>query len=346
MPAQVFSVTPSVTRGALVSILEPIPQPYVPPTSSGSGGSSGSGSSSSGSSSGGSSSGNSSSGSGSSSSGGGGGSSRGGGRSGSSSGEKLTYAVYIVNPDGSIRSSESSYAGYSLKDDDEYGIVMFDDSGEDMDRNDVVVKVDSRDCDAAVFSVQEVNASWKHQVGVAVFKGSTQIGNYILFKNDHASIGSAQELDLESLLGKGKTCSSAKVLHTKAIKNGGCVQTCDTLATEYYLSILNPDGTRRETFTPFVEIGRKGNRQFTLNFEDGGDGDFNDVVLGLDVANCRDMQVSGLSIDASWHHAVYGTMYYNGVLVSDKLIAGDSHALMGKTVRVDANDDLVMCIAE
>lgn len=316
MLAQILSVMPTATRNIVVEIVEPEVIAYEQPTSSG------------------------------------GGSSRRGTSTTtpdveSALSEDLTYAIYIVNADGTIRTSESAYSGYSLIENDRYGILTFDETGEDMTYDDIVVNVDSRDCSASLFSVQKVKASTSYQVGIAVFQDDIQIANYLLFTDASAALGSAQELNLASLLDDGTACGTATARHNDAMHNGGCIQMCETDKTEYYLSIVNPDGTRRETRPPYSEVDRKAYRDFTIRFEDSGsDFDYNDVVMDLNVTDCSNMRATGVSIDAAWHHGVYGTLYYNGKRISDTQLTADSHTFMGQTVTIDANDAFVMCISE
>jgi hypothetical protein len=96
--------------------------------------------------------------------------------------QKVTYDLYIVNPDGTIRNMNGSYArvtnlGNNVK------LVGFEDSGKDMDFNDVIIKTDKSTCDKIIVTLISLDAAWAHQVKLKIFYSGILKNDLLIFAN-------------------------------------------------------------------------------------------------------------------------------------------------------------------
>lgn len=84
--------------------------------------------------------------------------------------EKLTYDLYLVNPDGTIIYTNTKFVREEAV---EPGVKIyyFDDSGADFDYNDVVVKVDKSKCDEISATVLSHDSSWHHEIKMKIYYG-------------------------------------------------------------------------------------------------------------------------------------------------------------------------------
>jgi len=106
------------------------------------------------------------------------------------------YDLYIVNPDGTERHMGTNYAKVTEV---SLGIftVGFEDSGLDFDYNDVVVRVDKRDCAAVGFEMLALDASWHHKVVLAAsYKGVKKL-DAVVWLDSHAAIGKNVTIDVQ-----------------------------------------------------------------------------------------------------------------------------------------------------
>lgn len=249
----------------------------------------------------------------------------------------LNYVVYIANPDGSIRTSGSSYAqteerGQSL------GTVHFEDKGIDFDYNDIAVSYNTRSCSHAEFYISELNAGWHHMVGVKVYKGDTMVGDVILFENSHAAERMARWIDLGQFINNDCAQATLRTSGDALCYEGGCKN------AEFYVYIVNPDGTIRYTNSAFNLVERLESRLFNLRFEDkGADMDFNDLKLTLDMRDCANIQVTLDEVNAGWQHEIRGRLYLHGVDVWDTVLWQNSHDGIGETYQFDVADHVTMC---
>lgn len=116
-----------------------------------------------------------------------------------------------------------------------------------------------------------------------------------------------------------------------------CSLDCDR--TSFFLYIVNPDGTTRDTLSDFARVTRYEDRLFHVSFEDkGSDFDFNDIAFDLDLRDCRAAQVTMTDLNAGWHHQVRSNIYYDGILQQGIVLWPDSHEGAGETLTFDLND--------
>ena len=84
--------------------------------------------------------------------------------------------MYIVNPNGSERHTQSIYAQTHRKGPRQFDIY-FDDSGSDFDYNDVMLAIDARDCRAMTVSVLNVLAMWHHQIRARIIYNNVTLND-------------------------------------------------------------------------------------------------------------------------------------------------------------------------
>jgi putative peptidoglycan binding protein len=108
--------------------------------------------------------------------------------------DKLDYNLYIINPDGSIRSMDNGYVQIETLD-GAIKIISFEDSGSDFDYNDIKVMVDKRDCKNIAVTVLEVNGSWHHKVKIALLYNNVVKQDILLWNDSHLAIGETKSLN-------------------------------------------------------------------------------------------------------------------------------------------------------
>ncbi len=99
----------------------------------------------------------------------------------------VSYNLYIVNPDGTVRQGFSSWARIT---DNANGTTTFnfEDKGTDFDYNDVVIEVDPRTCESLSFTAHPLEALWHHQIGIQIFYEGSERGNFILWPDSHTAV--------------------------------------------------------------------------------------------------------------------------------------------------------------
>lgn len=112
----------------------------------------------------------------------------------------VSYATSIVNPDGSVRTMDSFYAKTETIGND-LARIGFDDSGRDMDHNDVVLRVNSRGCRDMIVTVVNVDASWHHQINLTLSAPSVPDKTVVLWENDHENVRKPKRVVLADVLG-------------------------------------------------------------------------------------------------------------------------------------------------
>lgn len=118
---------------------------------------------------------------------------------------------------------------------------------------------------------------------------------------------------------------------------GTCELSCDR--SSFFLYIVNPDGTTRDTLSDFAKVTKFDDRYFHVAFEDkGSDFDFNDIAFDLDLRDCRATQVTMTDMNAGWHHQVRANIFYDGILQQGIVLWPDSHEGVGQTLTFDLND--------
>lgn len=123
-------------------------------------------------------------------------------------------------------------------------------------------------------------------------------------------------------------------------------ETCDVACekTGFYLYIVNPDGTTRDTLSDFARVTAFEDRFFRVSFEDkGSDFDYNDIAFELDLRDCRNVRVTMTDLNAGWHHQVAAKVYYDDELHKNLLLWGDSHQGFGQTLTLDLSEHVNVC---
>lgn len=110
----------------------------------------------------------------------------------------------------------------------------------------------------------------------------------------------------------------------------------DCARSGFYLYIVNPDGTTRDTLSDFARVTPYQDRYFHVSFEDkGGDFDYNDIAFDLDVRDCHNVRVTMTDLNAGWHHQVRANILYDGVVQQGIVLWPDSHEGVGQTLSYD-----------
>jgi peptidoglycan hydrolase-like protein with peptidoglycan-binding domain len=222
----------------------------------------------------------------------------------------LTYDLYIINPTGSERHlgtdfvrTESLGGGKLLH--------RFEDKGADFDYNDVLVEVDLSDCRDIKVRVVEHNALWRHQIRLAAYYRGELLSDQLV----HGDSAVAAQLNA--------TGSAANPDVPTVCAESACGPDCANLTYDLY--IINPTGSERHLGTDFVRTESLGGGKLLHRFEDkGADFDYNDVLVEVDLSDCRDIKVRVVEHNALWRHQIRLAAYYRGELLSDQLVHGDS----------------------
>ena len=131
--------------------------------------------------------------------------------------DRISYLIYIVNPDGTMRFMDTHYTQTDTLAEDIHRI-RFEDSGLiDQDFNDVWVLVNKRDCSDIIFTLESVEASWQHKIGVYMMVDNVTKQDVILWENSHkADEGTVLHMNA---LANEAMCSEENLM-TKEIRSG------------------------------------------------------------------------------------------------------------------------------
>lgn len=98
--------------------------------------------------------------------------------------DRVTYDVYIVNPDGTERHMNSEYVRVEQFGDD--FLLWFEDKG-DMDFNDLIVRFNFVDCGNVLIAPVLVNAGWHHQIRLAIKYDGLVAQDVLLWEDSHTA---------------------------------------------------------------------------------------------------------------------------------------------------------------
>lgn len=110
--------------------------------------------------------------------------------------QKVTYDLYIINPDGSRRDVVGGYARMESLGDGKV-LFNFEDKGSDWDFNDIVIKVDRNDCNKIVISPESIDAGWHHQIGIALFYDGVFKNDLLLWPDSHLAVGESKVVNVD-----------------------------------------------------------------------------------------------------------------------------------------------------
>lgn len=226
----------------------------------------------------------------------------------------LTYDLFIVNPDGTERHINTPYVKIEQIAADVY-LYYFEDSGGDMDLNDVVIKVDRRDCANNVFTIISLDAAWHHKVRLNILSGGVIKKQLTISEDTHLF-----EQQVATTVNTEQFRAELCVMKSKQI----CVFDCKSLIYDLY--IINPDRTERHINTKYVRVDQIAQDVYLYNFEDSGsDMDLNDVIMKVDRRDCAKNTFTMVSLDAAWHHQIMLRILDGTVLKKQITISSDSH---------------------
>lgn len=107
---------------------------------------------------------------------------------------KLDYELLIVNPDNSIRTIGNGFVKIEYYEND-VRVYKFEDSGSDMDFNDVVIQVDKSQCDQIKVETLSLDAGWHHQIKMKIIYDGEFREEILLWQDSHQSVGNAKYIN-------------------------------------------------------------------------------------------------------------------------------------------------------
>lgn len=115
-----------------------------------------------------------------------------------------------------------------------------------------------------------------------------------------------------------------------------------TKAVSYELSIVTPDGVRRDGSSDYARRSTNSHGIGTYYFEDKTDFDYNDVVLMLDPTECLQYRITALPIEAKLHSQVWLKIFWEGQPEADILVFADSQDAVANIATVNSSNDILM----
>lgn len=141
------------------------------------------------------------------------------------------FDPYIVNPDGTVRKVGGPFVQVTNVSPgvDRYS---FEDKGNDMDFNDVVIDVDHRDCSAVLFTGQPEDAAWHHIVRAEIYYHGVLRKDQLLWQDSHDAAGNPQTINFlhDTNICNGTPPDITNVQAVSITQTGATI-TWDTLGT-------------------------------------------------------------------------------------------------------------------
>lgn len=123
---------------------------------------------------------------------------------------RLTYDVYIINPDGSQRHTGTPWVKVASRG---KGIMRysFEDATIDphnplFDHNDSVIDVDLKDCTSVTFMFVSSDASWKHQVRIKVLIDGVAQSDTLVVNDSKAVVGTSKIVHATTTIDNTRAC--------------------------------------------------------------------------------------------------------------------------------------------
>ncbi|MFZ5365085.1 MAG: hypothetical protein ACOZBH_02720 [Patescibacteria group bacterium] len=248
--------------------------------------------------------------------------------------EKISYDLYIINPDGTERHSNSSFVRKETLDENTY-LYKFEDKGADMDFDDIWIIAEQNDCQNIKFTVFKVNGRWTHQIKVKLLYQGMAKETISLWENSQLAVEQSKTVTLTNY-------SSVCETNIPVIP---CVIDCDLLSYDLY--IVNPDGTERHINTPYALTESSADGSMTYQFEDkGNDMDHDDVWIKVEKYGCSSINFSVVKLDAGWHHQIKVGLLYGGIKKEDILLWSDSQTALKQIKTLYIADYPEMCATD
>lgn len=232
---------------------------------------------------------------------------------------KISLHLQIVNPNGTVRDGEDPHFVKKTTINANTTRFSFEDKGDDMDFNDVIIDVTKTDCKHLIVKVISVDAAWHHTIQVAETYDGKKMPTVVLSRDSHSAIGQMMTFDATF------DAQMCRVLPPKATPATSCT------VQPYLLKIVNPDGTVRVSGTNYVREAKLANGNMQYAFEDKGvDFDYNDVVVEA-VQGCNTISFTILSHNAKWHHQIIYQPILKGASAAETVLWRDDTVGLGET---------------
>lgn len=109
---------------------------------------------------------------------------------------RLSYDVYIVNPDGTERHTDTNYVRKEFFGDEI--LLYFEDSGFDFDHNDLLVKLSPFDCSRVQVRPIVLDAGWHHQIRMKVYFDQFIREDLLLWEDSHKALNAVKVIDMRT----------------------------------------------------------------------------------------------------------------------------------------------------
>jgi len=241
--------------------------------------------------------------------------------------DEITYDLYIVNPNGTERHMGTGYTNVKEISDGRT-VVYFEDKGLDFDYDDIVIKVDKRDCQNITFEAIFFEAIWHHQIKLKLFYKGLPKEDITLWRDSHLAMNNPISFNVYDY---------QEDICLDIVKGEFCNLDCGLVGFDLF--IRNPDGTERHMGSRYVKVEEIENNLYSVGFEDKGeDFDYNDIIIEVDKRNCPQISYKPIYFEANWQHEIWVRLLYEGIAKQDILLWPNSHRSIdgAKTINVNA----------
>lgn len=108
---------------------------------------------------------------------------------------KVTHELYIVNPNGTIRTINSGFVKETNLSNNKK-LYHVEDSGSDMDFNDLEIETDNSVCGEINVKLRKLDAGWHHQIWIKLFYNDVEKENVLLWMDSHTAFGDLKKVNL------------------------------------------------------------------------------------------------------------------------------------------------------
>ncbi len=259
---------------------------------------------------------------------------------------KLTYDLYIINPDGSERHMDQVRWAKKTTLPDGTLIVSFEDKGLDNNYSDVIVQLNTKNCSNITVSVLPSTARWSHQIKLKIFYQGVLKDDTVIWADSHLAQANPAVINMND---NGKICAAqepVKIEIPMPVEPAVCSVDCSQLIYDLY--IINPDGSERHMDQ--ARWAKKTNLpdgSLVVNFEDKGlDNNYSDVIVQINTKNCSKITASAFPSSARWHHQIKLKVYARNILKDNITLWSDSSLAPISPITFNLNDNQNFCTGD